>query len=279
MTIRQFRDPQGGRIAIYEVPTDDGDPDDPEAPCNAPLNDPENNLQYLYFHSDFDPMEVAFGPLNVTVSHLSIPAGSGSGGVNSFGQTMVYGNIVRTHELYTHNLGYKPTFFLIVGSDVLHPGFPVQYDVADGRARCVTAYATTSKIMLEERGVQTTNSMAAQNVTYTLLILRRPPAPSGNTLFDFNPETGVVEMAFGKFRSDRHYLQVVAGGTPFGIPLGRTLHFKNGTSRSVSPTGAIRDIVPSTFRISFGPGGPVYGPSGNYNGSFSGEGFVSVQAP
>src|SRR5690606_10480242 len=106
-------------------------------------------------------------------------------------------------------------------------------------------------------GVQTSNILAAVDVTYTLLILRRPPAASGDTLFDFNPDTGVVEMAFGKFRSDRRYLQVVPGGTPFGIPLGRTMHFKNGTFRSVSPSGAVRDIVPSTFRISFGPGGPV----------------------
>jgi hypothetical protein len=279
MTIRQFRDPQGGRIAIYEVPTDVGDPDDPEADCNAPLNDPANNLQYLHFHSDYDPMEVAFGPTDVVINHASIAAGSGPGGVASFNSLMAYGSIVRTHELFDHDLGYPPDFFLIVGDDVVHPGFPVQFDAGDGRARCVTAYATNAKIMLHEFGVQTSNTLAAVDVTYTVVILKRPPAPSGTILFDFDPETGIVEMAFGKFRSDRSYLQIVAGGSPFGVPLGRTIDYDNGTFRSTSPSGVNRDIVPSSFKISVGFGGPVYGPSGDYGGSFDGEGFISVQAP
>ncbi|SMQ65830.1 hypothetical protein SAMN06295905_1327 [Devosia lucknowensis] len=279
MTTRQFRDPQGRRIAIYEVPTNVGDPDDPMAPCNAPLHDPDSNLDHLYFHSDFDPMEVAFGPINVVVGHAAIPAGSGGGGVGSFTNTMVYGSIVRSHELFSHDLGYPPDFFLIIGDDVVHPGFPVQYDLADGRARLVTAYATDNKIMLHEFGIQTSSALAATNVTYTLLILRRPPAPAGSVLFDFDPSTGIVEMAFGKFRSDRRYLQIVSGGTPFGVPLGRTIGFDNGTFRSASPSGALRDIVPADFRVSFGSGGPSYGPAGNYGGAFTGDGAVLVQAP
>src|SRR5690606_20968877 len=99
-------------------------------------------------------------------------------------------------------------------SNVVHPGFPVQFDSADGRARVVTAYATASKVMLHEVGVQTTTPLAAISVTYTVMVLRRPPSPINSTLWDYDPETDIVRMAGDRFRSDRRYLQVVDGGTP-----------------------------------------------------------------
>lgn len=279
MTIRRFKDPIGQRIAIYETPPGQVDPDNINDPSNAPLVDPANNLQYLYYHSDLDPMEVAIDRTNVTVNHLIIAAGTGPGLTGSLNNGRVYGGVVRTHELLTHDLGYVPDFFILVGNELVHPGWPVQYDSADGRARRVRAYATSSKIMLEERGVQTSTAMAAVAVTYTIMVLRRPPGAVNNNLDAYDPVTDIYRMAGDKFRSDRRYLQVVPGGSPFGIPLGRTLDFNNGTYRSVSPSGSVRDVVPASFRIAFGGGGPLFGPDGNYKGSFTGDPAVLVQAP
>lgn len=274
-------DPVTGRAALYEEPIAAGDPSNPNSARNAPLNNPNANMQYVYYHSDFDPMEVVIGPSEVTINHASIAPGSGPGAVASFSTVLVYGNVVRDHVLLTHNLGYAPVFFVVVDGHAVHGGFPVQYVSSDGRTRCVTPYATDTVIGLREFGIQTSNTLPAISVTYSVLVIGRPPAPVGNVLLDFEPLTGVVSIARGKFRSDRYYLQIVDGGSPFAFPLGPTIDLNNGTFRSVSPTIGARDPVPATFRVAFGEsfGAPAYGPTGEYKGAFAGSDFVQVQAP
>jgi hypothetical protein len=279
MTIRHFRDPQSGRVAIYEVPTDIGDPDDPAALCNAPLNDPANNLQYLYYHSDYDPME-AVGPIDITINHGTVPANPASGGaVGQLTTGVSYGGYATDYAVHTHGLGYVPDFLAVVGSDIMSPGYPVQFDLGDGRCRFVTFYATTTEIRAYEFAMQTSAALGAISIDYSLLILKAPPAPTGDALFDFDPDTNIVKMALEKFSSDRKYLQIVAGGSPFALPTGKTVDLANGTFRSVSASGAIRDIVPSSFAVSFGGYGSQAGPTGDYNGSFTGEPVIQVQAP
>lgn len=279
MAIVFMTDPVTGRCALYDEPTTSGDPADPNSARNAPLNNPAANLASLYYHSDYDPMEVGLGPTTVGITHATIPAGSGSGGAATVNNGQVYGGYTADHLLVTHGLGYVPDFFLISGSNVIHPGYPIQFDSADGRSRCVTAYANANQIRLYEFGIQTSNPLPGLTVNYTVMVLKAPPAPVGNVLLDFDPTTGIVKMARDKFSSDRRYLQIVAGGSPFAFPLGRTIDLANGTFRSVA--GAIRDVVPATFRIAFGSAvvGYVYGPDGNYNGSFTGEPTIQVQAP
>lgn len=272
-------DPATGRCALYLEPTSSGDPQDPNSARNAPLNNPASNLAYLYYHSDYDPVEVAIGPVNVSISHPEIPAGSGLGGQSSINGQLAYGGFTSTHTLVTHSLGYAPDFAVSVGNQTLHPGYPVQYDPADGRSRCVTAYATSSAIYLYEFGIQSSVALASTSITYNVMVYARPPAPSGGNLIDFNPSNGVLKMARNKFSSDQRYLQIVSGGSPFGFPLGKTIDLSNGTFRSVQPNGSVRDVVPSIFQISFGEGGPAFGPTGEYKGSFTGGGAIQVQAP
>ena len=279
MAIVLMTDKATGRVAIFEENGTSGDPEDPNSTRNAPLNNPASHLSRIYYHSDYDPIEVAVGPANVTISHEAIPAGSGPGGQSSFNGWLVYGGFTRTHTLLSHGLGYVPDFAVAVNNQTLHPGYPVQYNAADGRARCVTAYATSSAIRLSEFGIQSSVSLPALNVTYNVMVYARPPAPSGNNMIDFDSATGVLKMARNKFSSDRQYLQIVSGGSPFGFPLGKTIDLSNGTFRSVQPNGAIRDVVPEDFRVSFGEGGPSYGPTGEYKGSFTGGGAIQVQAP
>jgi len=272
-------DPATGRCALYTEPVNMGDFDDPNSARNAPLNNPGANLQYLYFHSDYDPMEVAFGPTTVAVSHGTIPAGSPSGGIAGLNNGRVFGGYSTSHVLLTHSLGYEPDFFILQGLNAVHPGYPIQFDSADGRSRNVTAYATTSQIILYEYGVQTSNALAGLSVNYTTLVLKRPPAASGDILMDFDPVSGIVKMGLDKFSSDRRYLQIVSGGSPFSLPLDRTIDLANGAPRSVSPDGAIRDVIPASFSISYGYGPPTFGPGGDYNGTFTGSPSIQVQAP
>jgi hypothetical protein len=274
-----FIDPETGDTALFVDPGGGGAWDDIAAPMNRPAKNPLNWLSHIYFHSALDPMEVAIGPTNVSVSHGTIPAGTPSGGVVGLNNGRVYGGYTTSHVLLTHSLGYVPDFFILQGSNTLHPGYPIQFDSADGRSRNVTAYATTSQIILYEYGVQTSNALAGVSVTYTLLVLRRPPAPTGSAMMEFDPDTGVVKMGRDKFSSDRRYLQVVPGGSPYSLPLERTVDLANGAPRSVSPDGTIRDVVPPSFRIAYGFGGPSFGPDGNYNGSFTGAPAIQVKAP
>ncbi|MET3899663.1 hypothetical protein ABIB57_003625 [Devosia sp. UYZn731] len=272
-------DPITARIALYTEPTLAGDPFDPNSARNAPLNSPAANLPSLYYHSDYDPMEVAVGPTDVLITHTAIPAGSGAPDAATINSQLVYGGYTQDRSLLAHGLPYVPDFLVVVGTQTLHPGYPVQYNALDGRARCVTAYATATEIRIYETGIQTSSVLAAVNVTYTVIVLKRPPAPVGSVLFEFDPVTGITTMARGKFSSNRRYLQIVAGGSPFGFPLGRTIDLANGTFRSVQPDGTIRDVVPAAFKLSFGFGGPNFGPAGNYNGSFTGDPQIQVQAP
>ncbi len=274
-----MNDPATGQWALFTEPNGSGLMEEADAPRNAPLNNPNGNLQHLFYHSDYDPMEVAIGPLPISIDHPEIAAGTGPGGAATVNAGQVYGNHAVDHVLLNHGLGIVPDFMLLLGSHVIHPGFPVQYDSADGRARCVTAFATNSQIFLREFGVQTSNAMPALTVSYTILVLRQPPPASGDVLFEFEPDTGVVRMAREKFRSDRRYLQIVAGGSPFGLPTGRTLDLDNGTFCSVSPDGSVRSPVPAALRVSFGFGPAEFGPDGNYKGTFIGEPAVLVQAP
>lgn len=273
-------DPSTGRCALYEEPVTTGDPTNPNSARNAPLNNPATNLQYLYFHSDYDPMEAFSAPSTVSISHDAIPAYSGSSGEFIPGQ--YYGNFTRDHLLLTHDLGYVPDFFVIRDSHTVFPGFPVQYTAAVGLARYVTPYATTTQIRLYEVGVQSSSILPAITVPYTVLVIRRPPSPTGNVLLDFSPGTGVVTMGRDKFNSSRRYLQVSSNPTAFGIPLGKTIDLNNGAFRAVSPGGAVNEPIPAypTIRVGrLGVGGSVEGNPANYGGSFTGEPFIRTDVP
>ena len=60
-------DPNTGNIGLYDEPVSTGDFDNPNSARNAPLNNPEDNLAYVYWHIQFNNMEVAVDQ-SVTVS-------------------------------------------------------------------------------------------------------------------------------------------------------------------------------------------------------------------
>lgn len=276
-------DPTSGKVALFSEPTTSGSASDPDSARNAPLKNPSSYLVNLRFHSDLDYLEVAFGPTAVAVSHAAVGAGSGPSELVGLNNVLVYGGVSATHVLLTHSLGYVPDFMVVANGDTVYGGTPVQR-LSDGRTRHVSAYATTSQIILAESAVRTASAMPAVDVTYTVIVFKRPPDPSGTVLFEVDQADGEVRMGFGKFNSSRPYLQIVSGGTPYGFSTGRTIDLTNGAPRLVDPDGTVTDVVPAGTAMAFAmgsePGGSIsYGPSMAYDGSFTGDGGVLWKVP
>lgn len=283
MPIAFMTDPVTGRVALYDEAPGGGDFDNPNSMRNRPLNDPKNWLSHIYFHSDFNYLEVVQGPTVVTVNHPSvaaIPAPPGAT-VNSG-----WASSVADHALLTHGLGYPPIVFVAQGNNIIWPGMPVQVDGIGGM-RCATVYVTNTQVRLFETAAVGNSALVATNINYTVIVIKDPPAPSGSILFDFEPITGIVRMGREKFNSLRRYMQVVSGGTPFGISYGgRTIDLKNGAPRSVRPDGTAFDPILSALAIAIARiglngtnWGTTFGGSMAYNGSYTGPGSIQVQAP
>lgn len=283
MSVVMMNDPATGRFAIYDEAPGGGDPSDPNSLCNRPLNNPASWLDLIYFHTDLDYMEVINGPTTVTVNHAAVsPAASPPATATiNFG----LGNGVADTLLLTHNLGYIPQAMVIVNGNVVWPGMPVQVD-GSGGSRFVSFYVTTTQVRLYEYSSTGNSTLAATSLDYTVIVFKQPPVPSGNILFDFDTVTGVVQMGKGKFNSLRRYLQVVPGGSPFGVSLGRTIDLSNGAIRAWRPDGNYYEPVPVGLvayiprpRAPGGFYGSSYGNDMSYNGSYGNPGAIQVQVP
>lgn len=249
-----MEDQSTGRAALYDEPAGaSGAFDDPNSDRNEPLNDPVSWLDHVRFHSDFDYYQVHSGPDTVTVNHAAI-AGATTDIYNLAGATFArQGQIVTTHiDLVTHDLGYVPSFFVIMNGAIVAPGTLVQVDTA--RDRQVTPYATTTKIRLFEAGTSSASTLAAISIDYEVVVFKQPIADMPGIAFDFDEVTGRVVMGYGKFDSDLKMLREAGapGDSPYDISLGPTVDIKNGGKRSVLADGT---TVSDT----------------NYNGTFTGS--------
>lgn len=276
-------DPATGRCALYDEAPGGGDADNPNSMRNRPLNNPKSWLANIYFHSDFNYLEVATGPTVVSVSHPSVATvGVPPGATINSG----WANAVADHVLLTHGLGYAPLVLVAQGSNIIWPGMPVQSDGVGGM-RFATVHVNTTQVKLFEFAAVGTSALAATSINYTVIVIKNPPAGSGNILFDFDPATGAVRMGKEKFNSLRRYLQVVAGGSPFGLSYGgRTIDLANGAPRAVRPDGTTFNPILSSLQIALGRlgydgfnYGSVFGNPMNYTGSYAGAGNIQVQAP
>jgi hypothetical protein len=295
MMVLAFREfPAENIVALFDEPAgSDGEVHDINAPRNAPAKNPAAHLDKIYFHSNLDSMEV-LADTTVSVAHALVPATSngdtgssgsnGSGTANQEGQPKYLASSIN-RTLYTHNLGYPPHCFALVDGKVLWPGMPVQ-TFAGGRGRYCSLYVTPTIVGLREWTSMSATDLPAISKDYRLLIIKQPPAsPTDGKLFYLNPETGIVKVGRGRFSSDRRYLQVVPGGTPWSFPGGRMLDLKNGAPRFLMPDGTIYEPVPATARarmvVQYATGTytGAWGALMNYNGSFVLPAQIKVQAP
>lgn len=274
-------DPSTGNIALYDEPSAAGAANDPNSARNAPLNNPAANLASLYWHIQLDNMEVLSDAV-ASVSHGTVAvAAAGPGNIAG---TSIYDYSYTPVEtvIATHSLGYLPMAYVAVGDDLITPGYIVQMN-ASGAARYVSAYVTTTQVILREWAQRGSLALGALAQDYRVLVIRQQPAANGNhRLIDWNESTGVLVMGEGRFDSSRRYLQVVPGGTPFGLALGRTLDLANGAVRFVAPDGTTYDPVPADTKLRFTNSSGLVTPLGDsmaYNGTFTGEPVIEVQAP
>lgn len=288
-------DPDTGNVGLYDEPVATGDPADPEAGRNAPLNDPDGNLASLYWHIQCDNMEVLSDTV-VTVTHATIPAGSsssgGSGGGDypqggiSLGSGFDYSVTPTDHTLLAHDVGSAPIVLVAVDDQIISPGHIVQV-TAGGVARYVSPWVDATNVYLREYASRGTSSTTGFDEDYRVLVFRPQRPAEGNDpaqLLDFDPDTGLVKMGDGRWSSEYRYLQVVPGGTPFLLAMGRTLDLDNGAPRYVAADGNIFDTVPSSMVVTMRIGGGTIsgsnaGTPGNYGGSWTGDEAIEVQAP
>lgn len=275
-------DQETGRCVLFDEAPGEGAFDNPNSSRNRPINSPESWLPYIYFHSDFNYLEVAFNP-SISVSHSAVSPGAlPPGSSTNFG----WNSSVTDRLLFTHNLGYSPLTLCAIGNNMVWPGMPVQ-STPDGGMRFTTIYSTTTEIRMKEFATVGSSTLPSINNSYNLLIFRNPPDSDGNILLDFNPDTGVIEMGKGKFKSNLKYLQVVPSGSPFITPYGgKSIDLQNGAMRAVRSDGTTFDPVPPglsfalpRFGLTGTDFGYQYGSGMGYTGSYTGPSSLQVQAP
>ena len=286
MTAVFMADPVSGKVGLFDEAPGGGDPADPTSLRNRPLLDPVTWLANAYFHSDLDTYEV-LSDTTVTVNHLQTAAATTSAGGNSTlaAPAIKFGASSADNLLVSHGQGYAPLCIAIVGGQVLFPARPVQ-SLADGRGRYCTVYSTATEIRLYEWTSVANVALPAIAISYRILAFRQQRAPAGTDLVNFDPATGALTMARGRFDSRRQYAQVVPGGSPFGLGFGKTMDFRNGAIRFVNPDGTFFEPVPSTqkgrFEADYQPSKHYTGAYGNsmaYTGGFAGPEQILVQAP
>lgn len=291
-------DPDTGNVGLFDEPTPavvDADYADPNSACNAALNDPEAFLAHVYWHILFDNMEVLSDTVE-TVTHATIPAASSSSGGTgggdypdggiSLGSGFDYSFTPVDHTLLAHGAGTAPFVLIAIGDQIISPGHIVQI-TAGGVARYVSPWVDGTNVYLREYASRGTSSTAGFSQDYRVLVFRPQRAAEGNDppiLRDFDPDTGIVTMGDGRWSSEYRYLQVVPGGTPFLLAMGRTLDLNNGAPRYVAADGTIFDPVPATMVLTMRIAGAVIagsnsGTPGNYGGSWTGDDVIEVQAP
>jgi hypothetical protein len=282
MTYKFMADPVSGKAAVFLENGTSGLFDDPTATRNAPLLLPASYMANLKFHSDLDHLAVADAG-NASITHASIAGLTSNPLLGSNYGTNAGGD---DNLLFTHNLGYVPFALAYTGTNIIWPGMPVQ-TVSGGGARYATVYANTTQLRVATQTTIGTTTLPSVAITYNFLIFANPPAASGNVLYSFDPSTGKVTMGFGKFDSTLQYLQVVPGGSPLGLSMGRTIDLANGAPHACRPDGTTYEPVPAALAFIFEYlsysggdfGGETSGHSLAYNGSFASPSIASVQAP
>jgi hypothetical protein len=251
----------GESLCIWKKPATD---------AFGPYTNPEDHLNAVFFHSDFDYYAVA-ASANVAVNHAAYAAATPA-------ITRNYYNAVRiniywpyqttTRVLFNHNLGYVPKF-LIADEDYheLPAGVPIQYFASEnGGVRFDKHYATATQIIQEEVACPGLDPLPAISKTYRIVVFRDPAADPAKPMFQGKGS----EAIFGRGKivgSEKSLRRALAGETAFSMPTGRIYDIANGQVRYVRGDGfwiESKSVRGSTII--------------SYDGSFTGSDFLSVVA-
>lgn len=221
------------KAAIYTKPA--------SGPVLGPFTNPEDHLELVKFHSDFDYYEVFSGPTNVNINHAQVNGRSQSTTYpGDFTVTKNGRTVIVTHDLVTHGLGYVPDFIVIHNDVILAPSTLIQIQ-SNGAGRFVTPFATTTKIRLFDFGVGSASgeNLSATTLTYTVVVFKAP-AVTSDDVFSWDNATGKLTLGKGKFKNDVKMLRSAAvGDSPYDLSLGPAHDIKNGRTRFVAPDGTV----------------------------------------
>lgn len=275
---REF--PAAGVVALFDEAPGGGDPKDITSLRNRPARFPESWLANVYLHNLLNNMEVVIDQ-TVGITHAAFASASGEFDPGTAATDRYDTDATQVDfDLVTHNLGYEPLVLVALGDDILTPGYPVQNaPVTNGSGRYCCPFVTTTKVRLHEYRTRAISGLPSVARSYRVLVMRQPRTPTGRMLREFNPTTGALSLGRDTFNSGRRYLQVVPGGSPFGLSHGRTMDAKRGAPRFVAPDGTIFDPIPNTANVRFLDGPQPPSEPYSYNGSFTGDGAIQVQAP
>lgn len=191
-----------------------------------PYRLPMSHLDKLLFHSDFGYFGVVAKNMSKVVNHQSVP-GYGPVTLPETSISFHGQSIERTSVLLDHNLGYVPKFFVAQNGERLPPGAVVQW-IDSGRWRVVAAYATTTQIVLWERGSSSSAELPAVDITYQAVAFRTSAEDPALPTFQIKP--GVAIFGRGKFRMENEHLRRAgAGDGPFSYLSGPHAAVDNGT--------------------------------------------------
>jgi hypothetical protein len=254
-------------------------------PRNRPLLDPEGWIHLVHFHTRLDNMAVHLDSA-VLRNHTKVKAKLGlpvMGVAHSKNIKPVFSARRQYIWLLNHNLGYIPWVKVRVGNNSVSAAYPVQ-TLPGGRARWISVWADTVSVYLTELVDASDEEVPAlNNVEYRVMVFKRQPAPTrdaNNLVFPaFDDTNGLVTMAGGRFNADAQYAQVVTGGSPFSVSLGRTMDAKNGAPRMARPDGTVYDQYGTKGLRMTLISGQEYGEKIRYNGSFLTNTITLIQAP
>lgn len=263
--------PDVGVVAVFIEPNTTGAIDDIDAPRNAPAKNPASYWDAVKFHSSFNNLEVVASG-SVTINHAATSTTAGEMGVIYKWADAVADRLLL--DISSLGLTKEPYVLVSTGDVILTPGIAVQTN-SGGRGRYVTPYSTTTEVRLWEAASLTGTALAAQSVTYSVLVFKEPAAVN-DLLMAFHEDTGVFEMGFGRFRTDKQYLQESVS-SPFDLFMGRSMECNQGTVRVLKADGTYYDPLPNPSRVTISGTTGALGSSIHYQGSWTGDGTIDVE--
>lgn len=233
---------KAGKVAIWEKPPT-GDP-------MAPFNDPLGHMEYVRFHSDLQYFNSQLIQTAISVNHASVAGAAGTSysgpGIGSGStQPVSAGNIVSTViDLYTHDLGYVPIYFVLYAGTVLGGFTAVQEQKSPRRIRFVSASATTNKIRLRDLGISNTSALSATTRSYDVYIFKNLVAVPGEPLYHAKASTERLTLGHGKITADELTVRRTKPGDAFELPfpVSPQIDIRNGDIRSLLADGSFQQI-------------------------------------
>jgi hypothetical protein len=212
-----------GKVAIFKADNFDS------------FDNPINNLEDVYFHSDLGYL----GNGLLVTGSISHPQRTRSSSTNKglFGSSTYYNPLNGTSDylLTTHNYTANAPFVAFVGDAQMPSGTAVQ-KVGES-IRAVSLYITSTQIRIFENWATFDDTLPAVNKTYSVILFDRLTSATDDTSILIEPNS--FEAGFGKLSTDFLYLRKQNTNPDFYVTADKTADVNSGRLKVVLPDGSI----------------------------------------